>query len=68
MRNFSRVAVVAYIATFAVLASSFAEAAIDITGVTDALTSVGTAGLAIGAAFIIMLVAMKTFKWVRKAL
>ena len=68
MQKFLSSKVVQFVALFAVLAPSSAYAVVDITAVTDALTAVGVAGLAIGAAFIVMLVAMKTFKWVRKAL
>jgi amino acid permease len=68
MRNFLSSKSVQLLTLLAVFSPSIAFAVIDITSVTTALTEVGTAGLAIGAAFIIMLVAMKTFKWVRKAL
>jgi ABC-type sulfate transport system permease component len=68
MRNFSRFGVVAYVATFAVVAPSYVQAAIDATAVTDAEAACAVAGLGIGASYLIMLVTVRTLQWLRRAL
>lgn len=50
------------------LAASSAFAVVDVSAITDAVTEAGTAGATIGAAVLVMLVGIKLFKWVRRAL
>ena len=40
----------------------------DTTAITAAITDAGTAGATIGAAVVVMLVGIKVFKWIRRAL
>jgi hypothetical protein len=48
--------------------SAFAASAYDITGVTTALTDVGGQILLVGAAVLLVFVAIKAYKWIRRAL
>jgi hypothetical protein len=40
----------------------------DTTAITGAITDAGTAGAVVGAAVVVMIVGIKVFKWLRKAL
>lgn len=45
-----------------------AFAVVDTGDITDAIASAGTAGAAVGSAVVVMIVAIKVFKWLRRAL
>lgn len=45
-----------------------ASAAIDVSDITAAITEAGTAGATVGAAVVVMIVGIKVFKWLRRAL
>lgn len=44
------------------------HAAIDTADITDAITEAGAAGAVVGAAVVVMIVGIKVFKWLRRAL
>jgi len=46
----------------------YASAVLDVTSVTAAITDAGTAGATVGLAVLVMIVGIKLFKWVRRAL
>jgi len=48
--------------------SPFANAVLDVSSVTTAITDAGTAGATVGLAVLVMIVGIKLFKWVRRAL
>lgn len=54
------------VATLAAAGAS--QAAINVTGVTDAIGEAATAGAAVGTAVLVMIVAIKVFKWIRGAM
>jgi len=43
-------------------------AGIDVSSITSAITDAATAGATVGAAVVVMLVGIKVFKWLRRAL
>jgi len=45
-----------------------AHAVIDVGDITDAIASAGVAGATVGAAVVVMIVGIKVFKWLRRAL
>lgn len=50
------------------LAINPAHAAIDVTAITAAITEASTAGATVGLAVVVMIVGLKVFKWVRRAM
>jgi hypothetical protein len=52
----------------ALTAAGFANAAIDTSGVTAAMTDAGAAVAVVGAAALIVAVGVKVFKWIQRAL
>lgn len=69
MHNFKqKLAALAVLSTPMLVASTHAVAAIDVSDITDAITEAGTAGATVGAAVVVMLVGIKVFKWLRRAL
>jgi len=50
------------------LASGLAQAVVDTTDIEAAITDAGTAGAVVGAAVVVMIVGIKVFKWLRRAL
>lgn len=50
------------------LVSQFSQAAIDTTGITSAMTDAGTAIALVGAAYVVVKVGIKVFKWVAAAM
>lgn len=59
---------VALVVVPSLVAMGSAQAAIDTTGVTSALTDAGTAAGVVGAAVLIVLIGIKAFKFIRSAL
>ena len=56
------------VAGSALVASSFAQAAVDTTAVISALTDAGTAAAVVGGAVLVVLVGIKAFKYIRSAM
>ena len=54
--------------TATVLGMASAQAAVDTTAVTDALTAAGVAIAAVGAAWLAMKVGARVFKWIAQAI
>ena len=49
-------------------AAGASQAAIDTSGITTAIGEAATAGAAVGTAVLVMIVAIKVFKWIRGAM
>lgn len=60
--------IVAAVATLSAAGSSFAAGGIDTTGVTTALTDAGTAAGTVGAAVLVVIVGIKAYGLIKKAL
>lgn len=63
-----RIAVLGFLAAMLSFFSFPALAAVDVSGVVTAIGEAATAGAAIGAAVLLVIVAIKVFKWVRGAM
>jgi hypothetical protein len=50
------------------LYAAASQAAITTTGITDAITDAGTAAGVVGLAVVVMLVGIKVYKWIRRAM